>query len=80
MTFFELKMVQKSFFSTEYEKNNNSIRFFEWDLGQKDNKNTMSKKSIFRKNQQIDYIIISPVWRKKNFSFSENDFEMLYFL
>ena len=70
MTFFELKMVQKSFFSTEYEKNNNSIRFFEWDLGQKDNKIKMSKKSIFRKNQQIDYIIISPLWRqKKKFDF-----------
>ena len=63
---FWLKNGQKLNFSIRYEKNNTCIRFSVRKLGLEDNKITMPKKSIFKKNEQIHFIINRPFWRQKN--------------
>jgi len=80
ITLFWLKMVKNSIFPTRYEKNNTCIRFFVSKLGLEDNKITMSKKSIFKKNEQIHYIINKPFWRQKKNSSYKNSFLLLNFL
>ena len=77
---FCLKKVKNSIIPNRYEKNNTCIRFFVSKLGLEDNKITMSKKSIFKKNEQIHFIINKPFWRQKKKSSYKNSFLFLNFL